>query len=118
MIGEIWTYCATKPSDGLLKTRPILVIGNDEDNGLKYVDIHYVIISSSADCGKYDIQIDKKVASTIGLDRSSVIKTTKIYTGSKSKLISKVGNLPEEIKADFINKYREYQEKIITDFIK
>ena len=31
MIGEIWTYKATKPSDNLEKARPILIIGNDED---------------------------------------------------------------------------------------
>ena len=28
MIGEIWTYRATKPSDNLEKVRPILIIGN------------------------------------------------------------------------------------------
>lgn len=117
MVGEIWTYSATKPNDGLLKTRPVLVIGNDGDNGLKYVDIHYVIISSSADCGKYDIKLDEPTAKLIGLDRSSVIKTTKVYTGARSKLINKVGDLPEEVKSEFINKYKEYQTKLITDFI-
>lgn len=117
MIGEIWTYSATKPNDGLLKTRPVLVIGDDGDNGLKYVDIHYVIISSSADCGKYDIKLDESTSKQIGLDRSSVIKTTKVYTGARSKLINKVGDLPEEVKNDFINKYKEYQTKLIKDFI-
>lgn len=32
MIGEIWTYAATKPSDGTPKVRPILIIGNDANN--------------------------------------------------------------------------------------
>ena len=43
MIGEIWTYVATKPNDGTLKVRPVLIVGDDSDNLLKYVDIHYVI---------------------------------------------------------------------------
>ena len=105
MIGEIWTYVATKPSDNLKKVRPILIIGNDSDNGLKFIDIHYAIISSSADCGKYDIELAEDVSKRIGLDRKSVIKTTKIYTGSKTKLGNKIGDLPEEIKKEFINKY-------------
>lgn len=67
MTGEIWTYNATKPNDGLLKTRPVLVIGSDENNGLKYIDIHYIIISSSTECGKYDIFLDEKTAKKIGL---------------------------------------------------
>ena len=50
MIGEIWTYAATKYSGGTPKVRPILIIGNDANNQLQYVDIHYVIVSSS-DCG-------------------------------------------------------------------
>ena len=43
MIGEIWTYKATKPSDKLEKVRPILIIGDDKENGLKFIDINYVI---------------------------------------------------------------------------
>ena len=116
MVGEIWTYIATKPSDDLEKIRPILVIGNDSDNNLKFVDIHYVIISSSADCGKYDIKLTNEVAKSIGLARSSVIKTTKIYTGTKSKLGNKIGDLPENIKFDFIQKYKEYQLNLINNF--
>lgn len=113
MIGEVWTYNATKPNDGLLKTRPVLIIGNDSSNGLKYVDIHYVIISSSADCGIYDVALSDELAKRIGLDRSSIIKTTKVYTGSKTKLMSKIGDLPEEIKKEFIEKYKNYQENLI-----
>lgn len=113
MVGEVWTYVSSKPSDNLKKVRPILVIGNDSENNLRFVDIHYVIISASADCGKYDIQLDETMAKTIGLDRSSVIKTTKVYTGPSSKLGCKIGDLPEEIKHQFINNYREYQLKLI-----
>lgn len=116
MIGEIWTYSATKPNDGLLKTRPVLVIGNDGNNNLKYVDIHYVIILSSADCGKYDVKLNDTMAKKIGLDRSSIIKTTKVYTGAKSKLINKIGDLPEEVRIDFIEKYKNYQTRLIADF--
>ena len=50
MIGEVWTYEAIKPNNGIAKVRPILIIGSDANNQLQYVDIHYVIVSSS-DCG-------------------------------------------------------------------
>ena len=113
MLGEVWTYISNKPSDNLKKVRPILIIGNDSSNNLKFVDIHYVIISSSADCGKYDIYLNEVTAKKIGLDRNSVIKTTKIYTGPSSKLGCKVGVLPEEVKARFINNYKEYQLNLI-----
>ena len=59
VIGEIWTYKATKPSDNLEKIRPVLVIGDDGDNGLEFVDINYAINSSSASCGKYDVEINE-----------------------------------------------------------
>lgn len=117
MIGEIWTYVATKPSDGSLKTRPVLIIGNDYGNKLKFVDIHYVIISSSAECGLYDIKLDDIVAKQIGLNGSSVIKTTKIYTGTRSKLGCKIADLPIEIKKEFLEKYKKYQEELINNFI-
>lgn len=115
MIGEIWTYKATKPSDNLEKVRPILVIGDDKDNGLKFIDINYVIISSSASCGKYDVEISEEVAKEIGLNRKSIIKTTKIYTGSKTKLGKKICDLPTEIKEEFKKKYKVYQEDLINN---
>lgn len=113
-IGEVWTYIATKPSDNLQKVRPILIVGNDEDNGLNFVDINYTIISSSADCGKYDVELNEVEASKAGLDRASVIKTTKIYTGSKMKLGSKIGELPLFKRDEFKQKYKEYQDNILN----
>lgn len=118
MIGEVWTYKATKPSDNLEKARPVLIVGDDEDNGLRFVDIHYVIISSSASCGKYDVEINETLAKSIGLDRSSVIKTTKIYTGSRMKLGRKICELPTEKKKEFTVKYKEYQNNIINEWMK
>ena len=115
MFGEIWTYVATKPNDNMLKIRPILVIGNDSSNELKFVDTHYVIISSSAECGKYDIELNEEKAKKIGLNKRSVIKTTKIYTGSKSKLGNKIGDLPADIKEEFIKKYKDYQNKLLEE---
>lgn len=114
MIGEVWTYKATKPSDNLEKVRPVLIIGDDEDNGLQFVDINYVIISSSASCGKYDVELKDEIAKDIGLNRNSVIKTTKIYTGSKMKLGSKIGELPETKREEFKQKYTEYQNSIFN----
>ena len=114
MLGEIWTYKATKPSDNLEKVRPILIIGEDEDNGLQFVDINYVIVSSSAKCGKYDVELKDEIIKEIGLNKNSVIKTTKIYTGSKMKLGNKIGELPLIKKEEFKKKYKEYQENIFS----
>lgn len=116
MIGEIWTYVATKPNNNLKKVRPVLIIGDDRHNQLQYVDIHYVIISSSADCGIYDVRLDDATAKSIGLNRESIIKTTKIYTGPKSKLGAKIAELPEDKKKEFITKYNNYQNDIIKNF--
>ena len=121
MIGEIWTYEAVKPNDGEtkirpIKIRPILIIGDDANNQLQYVDIHYVIISSSSDCGVYDVMIEEETALNIGLQKKSIIKTTKIYTGAKSKLGVKIGELPINKKEEFIKKYRSYQENIMSKF--
>ena len=115
MIGEIWTYAATKSSGGTPKVRPILIIGNDANNQLQYVDIHYVIVSSS-DCGVYDVKIEQNVATSIGLQRERVIKTTKIFTGAKSKLGVKIAELPSDKKEEFITKYKSYQEDMISKF--
>lgn len=116
MIGEIWTYVAIKPNDGTPKVRPVLIIGNDSNNQLQYVDIHYVIISSSASCGVYDILLEEPLAKELGLNGKSVIKTTKIYTGTKSKLGAKICDLPKEIRKEFFNKYKSYQENLIREF--
>lgn len=113
-IGEVWTYIATKPSDNLVKVRPILIVGNDEDNGLNFVDINYTIISSSAMCGKYDVELNEMIATQIGLNKASVIKTTKIYTGSKMKLGSKIGELPQAKREEFKQKYKEYQDNLLN----
>ena len=114
MIGEVWTYRATKPNDDLEKVRPILIIGDDEENGLKFVDISYAIISSSASCGKYDVEINEEIAKIIGLSKRSVIKTTKIYTGSRMKLGKRIGDLSTEVRIEFNQKYEEYQKSIIS----
>lgn len=114
MVGEIWTYKATKPSDDLEKIRPVLIIGNDSSNIIQFIDIHYVIISSSAECGLYDVELSLCEAQKVGLDRKSVIKTTKIYTGPKSKLGKKIGVLPEDILVEFKKKYQSYQYELIN----
>ena len=66
---------------------------------------------------EYDVKIEQNVATSIGLQRERVIKTTKIYTGAKSKLGAKIGELPNEKKEEFIKKYRSYQEDIVTKFL-
>ena len=115
MQGEIWTYVATKPNNTKeAKVRPVLVIGDDSNNNLQYVDIHYVIISSSAECGIYDVLLDKKLAKELGLAKQSIIKTTKIYTGPRSKLGVKIAELPSSKKEEFVKKYQAYQDDLIS----
>lgn len=117
MVREIWTYEAIKPNDGKAKIRPILIIGNDANNHLQFVDIHYVIISSSTECGVYDVEINDEEAKEIGLNGKSVIKTTKIYTGTKSKLGRKIADLPIDIKRKFYQSYKDYQNDLINNFV-
>ena len=47
------------------------------------------------------------------LEKIKCESTTKIYTGSRNKLGSKIGDLPTEIKEEFKEKYRKYQEDIL-----
>lgn len=116
MIGEIWYYKAKLPNSGEYKTRPVLVIGNDASNNLYFTDIHYVIISSSAEVGLYDVEIPENIAIEIGLLRKSIIKTTKIYTGPKSLFERKVSDLPEKYRKEFAKNYKEYQYQLISTF--
>lgn len=81
---------------------------------LKNNMLNYIIISSSADCGLYDVELDENIAQIIGLDRKSVIKTTKIYTGPRSKFGKKIGDLPENKKSEFIEKYKNYQLELVN----
>ena len=113
---EIWTYLAQKPSNNSqIKPRPVLVIGDDSCNNISIVDISYVVISSSSECGEFDVEIDESTAQSIGLDRKSIIKTTKIFTGSKSYLGNKICDLPKDIKLKFIEKYKKYQDCLINN---
>lgn len=114
--GEIWTCKSTMPNDGKIKPRPVLIVGNDEDNKLKYCDIHYAIVSSSACKGKYDVEIDENLAKEIGLERKSIIKTTKLYTFDKTMFYQKVGDLPKEKKKEFLEKYKKHQKNIEESF--
>ena len=77
--------------------------------------MHYVIISASADCGLYDVELEEETALAIGLSHRSVIKTTKIYTGPRTKMGQKIGELPVSKKEEFIKKYTAYQQNIISE---
>ena len=114
MIFEIWYYKATLPNSGGIKGRPILIIGDDGENNLSIVDIHYCLISSSSPKGKFDVEISDPVAKSLGLSQASVIKTTKVYTGSKGLLERKVCDLPKDLRDEFIAKYKEYQSGIMS----
>jgi len=113
LIFEIWYYKAALPNSGGTKPRPVLIIGDDGENKLSMVDVHYCLISSSSQAGEYDVEIRGERAYELGLLRASIIKTTKIYTGSKGLLERKICALPKDLKAEFIEKYKAYQSKII-----
>ena len=113
MIFEIWYYAAKLPNSLETKARPILIIGDDSDNKLKIVDIHYCIVSATAPKGDFDVPIDEKTAKNIGLERSSVIKTTKVYTGDRELLERKVCDLPNDLKTAFMEKYKSYQNNLM-----
>ena len=114
MIGEVWYYKAKLPNNDGYKSRPVLIIGTDANNNLYYTDIHYVIISSSASIGIYDVLINEDQAREMNLTRASVIKTTKIYTGPLNLFERKVCDLPENIKDEFVNKFELYQQDTIN----
>ena len=114
MIFELWYYNATPPNNGGIKRRPVLVIGDDGENGLCIVDIHYCLVSATSQKGKYDVVIDETTAQSLGLSKESIIKTTKMYTGSKRLLEKKIADLPEMLKKEFSKNYREYQEQTIN----
>ena len=113
MIFEIWTYKATLPNSNQIKTRPVLIIGDDSENELNIVDIHYCMVSASSLKGKYDVDIEEKTAKNLGLTKASIIKTTKIYTGSRGLLGDKICDLPNQLKNEFIDKYKKYQDSIV-----
>lgn len=114
MIGEIWYYKAKLPNNDGYKSRPVLIVGTDANNNLYYTDIHYVIISSSASIGVYDVLINDDQAKEMNLTRASVIKTTKIYTGPSNLFERKVCDLPDNIKDEFLKKFESYQEDTIN----
>jgi len=114
LIFEIWYYKAILPNSGGIKARPILIIGDDSKNNLSIVDIHYCLVSASSQKGDYDVEISEEKARELGLKRASIIKTTKVYTGSKGLLERKVCDLPKELKSEFIQKYKAYQCKVMS----
>jgi mRNA-degrading endonuclease toxin of MazEF toxin-antitoxin module len=113
VIFEIWYYKAVLPNNGGIKPRPVLVIGDDGANELRIVDVHYCLVTSSGECGKFDVLIDEPAAKQIGLTRKSIIKITKIFTGSRNLLERKVADLPESLRSEVREKYAAYQRGII-----
>jgi len=71
------------------------------------------LVSASASKGKYDVEIDDVTAKNLGLSRASIIKTTKIYTGSRGLLERKICELPLELRKEFADKYKQYQHNLV-----
>ena len=114
MIFEFWYYRATLPNSGEVKPRPVLIFGDDKENNLRIVDVHYCLVSSSSQKGAFDIEIDDQKSKELGLTRASIIKTTKMYTGSRRLLERKICDLPQDIKTTFIENYKRYQQSLMA----
>ena len=114
-VGEIWTFLVPLTNDNTkYKARPVLIVSVNE-NFVHYESINYVVISASSVEEKFDIVLNDDVASSIGLQNKSVIKTTNIYTENKTSLGNKIGELPKEILSQFKRNYRLFQEYVINN---
>lgn len=113
-VGDIWTFLVPLTNDNTkYKARPVLIISVNEDF-VHYQSINYVVISSTSAVEKFDVVISDKVASKIGLQSKSIIKTTNIYTENKTSLGHKIGELPIGILKQFKKKYQAFQQYIIN----
>jgi mRNA-degrading endonuclease toxin of MazEF toxin-antitoxin module len=113
-VGEIWTFLVPLTNDNTkYKARPVLIVSVNEDF-VHYESINYVVISSTSVEEKFDVVIRDEVASRIGLQSKSIIKTTNIYTENKTSLGQKIGELPKGILNQFKKKYQAFQEYIIN----
>ena len=112
MIFEIWYYKTSLPSDDT-KPKPILIIGNDPEDGSVEANIHFCPILTSSAQGKYDVRINETDAKAIGIAKELIIKTTQMYTGPCNLLEQKVGDLPGDLISQFISQYIAYQSAIL-----
>ena len=114
-VGEIWTFLVPLTNDNTkYKARPVLIVSVNE-TFVHYHSINYVVISSSSVEEEYDVVINDDVAVKIGLQCKSIIKTTNIYTENKTSLGSKIGDLPKDILKQFKERYRLFQEYVISN---
>lgn len=114
-VGDIWTFLVPLTNDNTkYKARPVLIISVNEDF-VHYESINYVVISSTSVQEKYDVVIKDDVASKIGLQSKSLIKTTNIYTENKTSLGHKIGELPKHILKQFKKKYQAFQDYILNN---
>ncbi len=114
-VGEIWTFLVPLTNDNTkYKARPVLIVSVNEDF-VHYESINYVVISSTSVEEKYDVVIRDEVASKIGLQSKSIIKTTNIYTENKTSLGHKIGDLPKYILKQFKKKYRAFQDYVLSN---
>ncbi len=114
-VGEIWTFLVPLTNDNTkYKARPVLIVSVNE-GFVHYESINYVVISSTSLREKYDVVIRDDIASRIGLQSTSIIKTTNIYTENKTSLGHKIGELPKGILKQFRKKYQAFQEYILNN---
>lgn len=114
-VGEIWTFLVPLTNDNTkYKARPVLIVSVNEDF-VHYESINYVVISSTSLQEKFDVVIRDDIASKIGLQSESLIKTTNIYTENKTSLGNKIGELPKNILKQFKKRYQGFQEYIFSN---
>lgn len=78
-----------------IKRRPVLIISNDSFNGSNY-DIIVCAITSKQYLDEFSISIESNSLEYGLLPEPSVIKTHKIFTISKSKIIKKFSILNQD----------------------
>ena len=78
-----------------IKKRPVLIISNNKFNEINE-DIIVVAITSKIFIDDYSVQIDDDDLEYAIMPEKSVIKTSKLFTTNKSKVIKKFSILKEE----------------------
>jgi len=102
--GEIW-WAELPPPRGSkpAKRRPVLIIQNDSFNRSRINTVVCAIITSNTDLASLpgNLLLEKSVS---GLEKTSVVNFTQIYTLDKTDLIEHVAMLPKDI-LDKVNSY-------------
>lgn len=98
---ELWLACLDPTLGGeIQKTRPVLVVSNNDNNRANSVITVLTITSNISFIADFDVYIP---AGTAGLSKNSKAKADQIRAISKERLIKKIGRLPESFRQSVNN---------------